>query len=86
MAHQFRNLATFQRFVESTQNIEKLGEFSTAWADWADLGSQKVFSRLTTIFSGKTHDNFQLIFKKLPKSEKVELAHFQTQNNIGSSQ
>ena len=70
MAHQFRNLATFQRFVESTQNIEKLGEFSTAWADWADLGSQKVFYRLTTISPGRTYDKFQIKFQQLPKSEK----------------
>ena len=57
-------------------------EFSTVWADWADLGSQKLFSKLTLIFSRKTHDNFQNKIKKQPKLEKVGLPRFQTKKGM----
>ena len=38
------------------QALKRLCEFSTVWADRADLGSQKVFSKLTTSSSRKTYD------------------------------
>ena len=54
--------------------MNKLYEFSTVWADpadWDDLGSQKSFSKLTEIFlCKKTHDNFQIDFRKNDKNQK----------------
>ena len=40
-------------------------EFLNVWVDRADLGSQKSFSKLATIFPRKTHDNFQIDIQKI---------------------
>ena len=59
------------------ETLKKLCEFSSVWADRADLGSRKLFSKLTTI----SHVRQMTIFK-LPKSEKVGLPRFQTKKGM----
>ena len=43
-------------------------------SDRADLGSQKLFSKLTSILPERAMTIFKLTFKKLAKSEKVGLS------------
>ena len=47
------------------ETLKKLCEFSIVWADWADLGSHKLFSKLSSIFPRKTDDKFQIIIQKI---------------------
>ena len=42
------------------ETLKTLCEFSIIWADRAGLGSQKSFSKMTSILPRKTHDNFQI--------------------------
>ena len=49
---------------------KKLCEFSIVWADRTDLGSQKLFSKLTTISPSKTYDNFQINIQKITQIRK----------------
>ena len=53
------------------KTFEKLYEFLTVLADWADLGSQKLFSKLTTISQIRHMKIFKLRFKNISKSEKA---------------
>ena len=55
------------------KTLKKLCEFSTVWADLADLGSQKLFSKLTLIFPRKTHK----------KISKFKILLFNDANKIG---
>ena len=50
--------------------MKKLCEFSTVLADRADLGSQTLFSKLTTISPRKTYDNFQINIQKITQIRK----------------
>jgi hypothetical protein len=52
------------------ETLKKLCEFSVVWADRADLGSQKLFSKLTSISPQKTHDNFQIDIQKFTQIRK----------------
>ena len=52
------------------------------WADWADLGSQKVFSKLTTISPRKTYENFQINIQKITQIKKNGLPRFQTKKGM----
>ena len=57
------------------------------WADRAILGSQKLFSKLTSIFPRKTHDNFQIDIQKITQIRKSWAPSFSNQKrNVGSSQ
>ena len=56
-----------QRFVSS---MGKLCEFSTVWADRDGLGSQKSFSKLTSILPRKTYDNFLIDIQKITQIRK----------------
>ena len=53
-------------------------EFLNVWVDRADLGSQKSFSKLATIFPRKTHDNFQIDIQKITQIRKS----FQTKKGM----
>ena len=64
------------------KTLKKLCEFSTLWVDWADLGSQKSFSKLQQFSHVRHMTIFKLIFKNLPKSEKVGLPCFQTKKGM----
>ena len=67
-----------QRYVSSIGILKKLCEFSIVWADQAGLGSQKSFSKLTSILPRKTQDNFQIDTQKFPKLENKTRDCFQT--------
>ena len=77
----FSHYDEIQRFVSSIGNIEKVYEFSTVWANRADLGSQISFSKLTGIFP-RPMTIFNLIFKRGAKSEKYGLPYFQTKKGM----
>ena len=47
------------------ETLKKLCEFSSVWADRADLGSRKLFFILATISQRKTYDNFQISIQKI---------------------
>ena len=72
------------------ETLKKLGEFSTIWAnlvDWADFGRQKLFSKLSTIFSRKTHDSFQINIQKMTQIRKRWSPLFSNQKrNVGFNQ
>ena len=58
-----------------------LCEFSTVWADWADLGSKEAAKqKLQTNgnFLSKGQFFIQSIFNNIPKLEKVEVTPFKT--------
>ena len=55
------------------------------WADWADFGSQKVFSKLTTIFPRKTYDNFHIEIQKITQIRKSWAPSFSNQKWNGAS-
>ena len=61
------------------ETLKKLCEFSTVWADRADLGSQKLFSILTTISPCKTFANFQINFQKITQIRKSWSPSFSNQ-------
>ena len=52
------------------ETLKRLCEFSTVWADWAGLGSQKSSSKLTSILPRKTHDYFQIDIQKITQIKK----------------
>ena len=82
----FSHYDEIQRFVSSIGNIEKVYEFSTVWANRADLGSQISFSKLTGIFPRKTHDNFQFNIQKRSQIRKIWAPMFSNQKrNAGFS-
>ena len=64
------------------ETLKKLCEFSTVWADragWAELGSQELFSKLTSIFPRKTHDNFKINIQKMTQIRKSWAPSFSNQ-------
>ena len=64
-----------------------LCEFSTVWADRAGLGSQKSFSKLTSILPRKTHDYFQIDIQKITQIVKSLAPLFSNQKrNVVSAQ
>ena len=76
-----------QRFVSSIGTLKNLCEFSTVWADRAGLGSQKSFSKLTSILPRKAHDNLQIDIQKITQIKKSLAPSFSNQKrNVGFSQ
>ena len=74
IGHQFLRCSLSQiqpkDLYQVQETLKELCEFSTVWADRADLGSEKLFSELTSIFSRKTHDNFQIDIQKINQIKK----------------
>ena len=69
-----------QRFVSSIGKIDKLCDFSSVWADWAELGDTETAEQKL-----QTDDNFLSkgqvfisIFNNIPKLEKVEVTPCKT--------
>ena len=59
------------------ETLKKLCEFSTVWADWADLGSTETVLQTDSNFPSKGQF-FISIFNKIPKLEKVGVTPFKT--------
>ena len=59
------------------ETLKKLCEFSTVWADWADLGSTKTVLQTDSNFPSKGQF-FISIFNKITKLEKVGVTPFKT--------
>ena len=57
----------FKDLYQVHETLKKLCEFSTVRAD---LGSQKLFSKLTAISPQKTHDNLQIDIQKIIQIRK----------------
>ena len=69
IGHQFLRCSLSQiqpkDLYQVQETLKELCEFSTVWADRAGLGSQKSFSKLTSILPRKTHDYFQIDIQKI---------------------
>ena len=61
--------------------------FLNFWQVWAELGSQELYSKLTSIFPWKTHDSFKINIQKMNEIRKSWAPLFSNQKrNVCSSQ
>ena len=70
------NIPKNKDLYQVQETLKKLCEFSSVWADRAGLGSQKSFSKMTSILPRKTHDNFQIDIQKITQIKKIWLSRF----------
>ena len=69
------------------ETLKKLYEFSTVWVDWAYLGSQKLFSKLTSVLPRKTQDNFEIDIEKYVQiTNRIKGSFSNVKRNLGSIQ
>ena len=75
-------LLTYKDFYQVQETLKKLCQFSTVWADQADLGSQRLFSKLTKMSPRNTYANFQIIIQKITQIRKSWALSFSNQKEM----